>query len=184
MSKKTTELDNEYKPTPVNQESGLDKRPWLMDWLMEIGQDLAIINHCNEKLEYLAKDVENAETEDEIDKIAEKQTALYELKKTAYDGYNVKMTYIFNSVPGAVRDQRCLLKHGCNAITLAMEADDAMRNTVSEVNLRNAYRIFASAVSIALDIEFTDCVRCLYDGVKTASDEAVKTKTGFTMSIG
>lgn len=175
MSKKTTQ-DKTEEQTPTTSE--LDKRPWLMDWLMEIGQDLAIINHCNEKLEYISKDIANAETEEEVDELAKKMDAVYDLKEAAYDGYNIKMTFIFDSIPGAARDQRCVLKHGCNVITLAMEVDDAMHGTISEMNLRNAYRIFALSVSIALGFEFTDCIRCIYDGVKTASDKAVKSRLG------
>lgn len=176
MRKKKVELEK--------TQTQLDKRPWLMDWLFEMGQDLAIINHCNEKIEYLNVDIDNSESIEEIDNVAEKLQNYQELKRVAYDGYNEKMTYVFDSIDYADKENRCLLKHACNRITLAMEADDTLRSSVSEHNLRNAYKVFASAVSLALGIEYNSCIRCIYDGVKAASDEATKNKHGTVISIG
>lgn len=173
------------KTDSVEEESTIDKRPWLMDWLFEIGQDIAIINHCNEKIQYLQKDIANNEGDyAEIDKIAEKINALESIIETAYESYDVKMSYIFMTVPGAVPENRCLLKHGCYKITLAEETYASQRSAVSKQNLDLAFKTFVGSISMALGIEFKECMRCLYDGIKTASDEAGENKSGAIMSIG
>lgn len=159
----------------MQEENILDKRPWLMDYLMEIGQDMAIINHCCEKLQYLKKDLENAENEDAIDIIAKKQDHFYQVKEKAYDSYNLKMTEIFDIIPNSNKDCRCLLKHACFKVTLAMEGLDARpTNPVVQTNLDLAFDLFAMAVSLAIGIDFHDCVRCIYDGVKEVSEKNKK----------
>lgn len=140
-----------------------------MDWLFEIGHNMAIINHCYEKIQYLQKELETAD-DSRVTEIGDKINSLVEIRKLAYEAYDIEMSYIFDTIPDAERDNRCLLKHASTALVLAQETSDALDNSTGDVNLNKAFQLFAGIVSLAIGIEFNTCMRCIYDGVKSASE--------------
>lgn len=161
------------------ENTDIDKRPWLMDWLFEIGHDMAIINHCREKLQYLKKDLENAgEDEKAAAAVVDKIAHYHDIRDIAYQDYDILMSFLFESIPGSQPDNRCLLKHASTKLVLAQETADSLDNSVSDQNLDLSFKIFAMAVALAFGIEFTDCMRCLYDGVKSKSDAVQHPKSG------
>lgn len=158
----------------------LDKRPWLMDWLFEIGHNMAIINHCYEKIQYLQKDIENAGLdEDLIRDLTDKIAHYHKIRELAYEAYDTEMSYLFDTIPEAQKDCRCLLKHALLKLVLAQETADVLNNAVGDINLHKSFEVFAGVVSLALGIEFNTCIRCIYDGIKNRANEA-KTPTHST----
>lgn len=149
----------------------LDKRPWLMDALLEIGQDVAIATHTREKAQYLKAELNRLEDASKIGEITDKLAALNEIQRNTYDSYNTKMTFIVRQPE--TKDGRCLLKHASGKLTFAMELDDALDNPMSEENLNLAFEVFAGAVSFVLGAEFHSCLRCIYDGLNSASKSIV-----------
>lgn len=154
--------------------SELDKRPWLMDWLFGIGHDMAIINHCYEKIQYLNADLKNGNGK--VEEIVDRLNHYHEIRRLAYKAYDLKMSYIFDEIPEAHKDDRCLLKHGSTDLILAQETSDALDNGISDENLKAEFEIFAGIVSLALGIEFKTCMRCLYDGFKKTADKIINKK--------
>jgi hypothetical protein len=151
----------------------LDKRPWLMDWLFEIGHNMAIINHCYEKIQYLQKDIENAGLdEDLIRDLTDKIAHYHKIRELAYEAYDTEMSYLFDTIPEAQKDCRCLLKHASLKLVLAQETADVLNNAVGDINLHKSFEVFAGVVSLALGIEFNTCIRCIYDGIKNRANEA------------
>lgn len=155
-----------------SENKSLDKRPWLMDWLFQIGHNMAVINHCYEKIQYLSKEVENAGDDMElVTKLTNKIAAYHEIRAAAYSAYNLEMSYIFSAIPEAQKEDRCLLKHASTDLVLAQETSDSLNNSTGDINLNQVFKVFAGVVSLALDIEFNTCIRCIYDGVAERSLE-------------
>lgn len=88
------------------------------------------------------------------------------------------MSYIYEAIPEAKKDCRCLLKHTALKLVLAQETADALNNEIGDKNLNLAFKTFAGAVSLALGIEFKTCMRCIYDGVKQASEKGKEHNVG------
>lgn len=147
----------------------LDKRPWLMDALLEIGQDMAILTHTREKTQYLKAELNKLESSDQAGIIVDRISALEEIRKNTYASYDTKMSFITQQPDS--KDGRCLLKHASAKLTFAMELDDALDNPMSEDNLNLAFQVFAGAVSFVLGVEFHSCLRCIYDGMNAVSKE-------------
>lgn len=156
----------------INEASQLDKRPWVMDWLFEIGHNMAIINHCYEKIQYLTKDIQESQSDEEAQKLVEKLSNYHYLRELAYQDYDLQMTYLFDTIPESEKDNRCLLKHASTKLVMAQETTDSLNNSTSDRNLELSFKLFAGAVSLALGIDFHACLRCIYDGVKKASEQA------------
>ena len=157
--------------------SELDKRPWVMDWLFEIGHNMAIINHCYEKLQYLKKDIENAGLDDVlVQELTDKMAAYHEIRRLAYEYYDLEMSYLYEAIPEAQKDCRCLLKHASIKLVLAQETSDSLNNETGDMNLHKSFGIFAGIVALAFGIEFKTCMRCIYDGVKNRAEEVKKPK--------
>lgn len=159
----------------TQEEVGPGKRPWLMDALLYIGNCMAAITHIREKQQYLTAEIEDGGGEigsrvEKTDEIAN----LNNLRNEIYDGYNTVMSYIMDNVPGAKKEYRCLLKHTATMLVISMELGDAINNATSDSATNSAFSAFAGAVSLSLGIEFKTCIRCLYDGMKDASDNAKK----------
>ena len=176
MTKTTVKLDETTATTTTTtatpaSEDTLDKRPWLMDALLYIGNCMASITHIREKQQYLLADIESGtlENEDYIKK-ADELSHLNELHEQIYNGYNITMSFIMDSVPGAKKEYRCLLKHTSTMLTMALEMGDAVDNASIDDMVHSTFNAFAGAVSLALNIEFKSCIRCIYDGLKEASD--------------
>lgn len=147
----------------------LDKRPWLMDALLEIGQDVAMITHTREKYQYLEAELNALEDPSKINGIVDRMSALKEIQKNIYQSYDIKMSFITKEP--STKDGRCLLKHAAGKLTFAMEIDDSLDNSMSSDNLDLAFKVFAGAVSFVLGVEFKSCLRCIYDGMKATSDQ-------------
>lgn len=148
----------------------LDKRPWLMDALLFIGNCMASITHIREKQQYLLADLENGEIDEkDIAKAVEEINNLNTLRDEVYASYNAIMTFIMENVPGAKKEYRCLLKHTSTMLVIAIELGDAVDNGAIDETNKSAFNSFAGAVSLALGIEFKSCIRCIYDGIKQAS---------------
>ena len=155
----------------MEEQDKLDKRPWLMDALLYIGNCMASITHIREKQQYLIADLENGAVEEtKIAEVTEEIANLNELRNEVYAGYNSIMTFIMESVPNAKREYRCLLKHTSTMIVMAMELGDAVDDGVIDEMTKHTFNSFAGAVSLALGIEFKSCIRCIYDGIKQASE--------------
>lgn len=163
----------------TDNDGAIDKRPWLMDWLFEIGHTMAIINHCYEKLQYLKKDLENAgEDQQEADEIVDKTAHYHDIRDIAYEDYDLLMSYVFEAIPESSADARCLVKHAATKLVLAQETHDALTNDTAARNLDLSFKLFAMSVSLAFGIEFSDCMRCIYDGVKHVSEGVREAQKG------
>lgn len=169
MERKKVNLDD--NDTQIVDASQLDKRPWLMDALLYIGNCLASITHIREKQQYLLADLENGEIEEiDIAKIVEEINNLNTLHDEVYAGYNSIMTFIMENIPNAKKEYRCLLKHTSTMLVMAMELSDAIDDGAIDETNKSTFNAFAGAVSLALGIEFKNCIRCIYDGIKQASE--------------
>lgn len=152
------------------KEEQLDKRPWLMDALLYIGNSMAAITHIQEKKQYLLAEIETEEDTDIIQQKINEISNLNDLHDEIYDGYNSVMTHIMD-LPEAKKEYRCLLKHTSTNLIIAMELADAIDGADMDEPLRKAFNGFAGAVSLALGIEFKTCIRCIYDGLKDRSEK-------------
>lgn len=158
----------------IKKEGELDKRPWLMDALLYIGNCMAAITHIKEKQQYLIAEIENGDDDQPtIDKKTEEIANLNMLRSNVYAGYNTMMTYIMEHIPEAKKEYRCLLKHTSTMIVMALEIGDTLDNGDSDEVIKQSFNAFAGAVSLAIGIEFKSCIRCIYDGMKKTSDEAL-----------
>lgn len=148
-----------------------------MDSLLYIGNCMAAITHIKEKQQYLISEIENGDiTDAERDAKTEEISNLNTLREDTYSGYNTMMTYIMESIPNAKKEYRCLLKHASTMLVMSLEIGDSLDNGESDSVITDSFKSFAGTVSLALGIEFKNCIRCLYDGIKTASEKVSSKK--------
>lgn len=146
-----------------------DKRPWLMDALLEIGHNVADITHIREKEQYLQAELKNIDDPNKITEISDKLADLREIRQNVYKSYDLKASYICNQ--SETKEGRCMLKHAAAQLVFAMELDDSLDNSMSFENLNTEFDVFAGTVSFVLGIEFHSCLRCIFDGIKRVSEE-------------
>lgn len=163
---KEVNLDQKQKP-----QGQLDKRPWLMDALLYIGNCMASITHIREKQQYLLADIDNGVVaEEDLAKTVDEISNLNTLHDEVYSGYNTMMTFIMGKIPEAKKEYRCLLKHSSTMLIMAMELQDAVNDGEIDEMAKSTFNAFAGVVSLALGIEFKSCIRCIYDGIRQASE--------------
>lgn len=120
----------------------MNSRNWLVDLVHKIGEECALCDHLAEKL----------------DEPQSKQLYCATLELRRKD-----MLLLANSVKDPNFEHWCEFKHAVKAFTLAMECYDANPTEDMLKSVEASENILASAMSLFLGLEFSDCARCLYD---------------------
>ena len=151
------------------KEKSDEKRGWIFDQLMIVGQLEAAMGHNDEEVCNLYQEMDlNADKPEEITKIADKLNAIIEIVKATYPIRTDAQKQIFDAMNGDMH-QWCLIKHLATAYVTAGENYHARDcDPDAERVLTKTGEALAMACSLAFGFEPMSCLRCL--------DEAIKAK--------
>ena len=145
-----------------------NKRGWIFDQLMLVGQIEAGMCHNDEEICNLYSDMDNhADNPDEIQKIADRLNTNLELIKNDYSDRVDALNQVFDAVEGSDRHYYCQVKHRATRFVLAAENYHARGcNPEAEGNLVAAGKALATTCSLAFGFEPMQCLRCLDEALK------------------
>lgn len=149
---------------PANQ-----KRGWVMDQLMLVGQFEAAMGHIDERITDIWVQMEGLEDTDKLAKLSDELSALYETQRDLYNARVTAEQAIFDAFPESDRTKWCLVKHLAMAYSIASENFHARNcDANAESTLKDAAAALGRASGLALGFEPYGCLRCL--------DEAIQAK--------
>lgn len=155
----------------MEAQATVNRRGWVMDQLMLVGQLEAAMGHIDERITDLWIQLEGEEDTDAISKISNELSALYDTQRGLYDARVAAETAIFDAFPNADRTKWCLVKHLSMAYAIASEnfhARDCNEN--SEQTLRATSAALGEVTSLALGFEPYGCLRCLDEAIQGVGD--------------
>lgn len=145
------------------------KRGWIFDEIVKIGQLEAAMGHNDEQICNLYSDMENLEKPEDAQKIADELNTNYEIIRLDYDNRVDSLNAVFDAVPDSDRHYYCQVKHRAMMYVIAGENFHARGCTPeAEQSLVKAGKSLALTCSLAFGFEPMECLRCL--------DEALRSK--------
>lgn len=145
------------------KEDSNQKRGWIFDQLMIVGELEAAMNHNDEEICNLHQNIaDNPEDPDKIQKWADELNNNYEIIAIDYKNRVNALNQIFNAVEGSNRHYYCQLKHRAALFIMAAETYHARGGAPeAEEVLIEAGKSLALTCSVALGFEPFECLRCL-----------------------
>lgn len=148
------------------------KRGWVVDQIMLVGQLEAAMGHNDERLNDLQQQLENGVEEDMATKITDELSSLYEMQRELYDLRVEAQEGIFAAFPVVDHTKWCLVKHLACAFIIASENFHARGcSAESEQVMLKSASALGKAVSMALGFEPYGCLRCLGEAIAGVSNE-------------
>lgn len=145
------------------------KRGWIFDEIVKVGQLEAAMGHNDEQICNLYSDMDNLEKPEDAQKIADELNTNYEITRLDYGNRVDSLNGVFDAVPGSDRHYYCQVKHRATAYVIAGENFHARGCTPeAERSLVLAGKSLALTCSLAFGFEPMECLRCL--------DEALRSK--------
>lgn len=144
-----------------------EKRGWVFDQLMIVGQLEAAMGHNDEEICNLYTEMDNnADNPDEIAKITQKLSAIMDIIKSTYPTRVDAQKQIFDVMEGDMHSW-CLVKHLATAYVTAGENYHARNcDPDAERVLVKTGEALAMACSLAFGFEPMSCLRCLDETIK------------------
>lgn len=145
-----------------------EKRGWIFDQLMIVGQLEAAMCHNDEEVCNIYSDMDTfADDPDQIQKLADKLNANIELIKNDYLNRVDTLNQVFNAVKGSDRHYYCQVKHRSALFVMAAENYHARgADPEAEKTLVEAGKSLAMTCSLAFGFEPLQCLRCLDEALK------------------
>lgn len=152
----------------AEDQSFKQKRGWIFDEIVKVGQLEAAMGHNDEQICNLYSDMEGAETPEELEKIADELNVNYEIIRIDYRNRVDALNFIFDSVRGSDRHYYCQLKHRAMAYVIAGENFHATGcSPEAEKSLVAAGKSLALTCSLAFGFEPMQCLRCLDEALQS-----------------
>lgn len=143
-----------------------DKRGWVLDALVKVGQLEAAMNHNDEQISFLKERLESLDNPDEVVQIADEIARNEDLIKTDYQNRVAIMDELFNTFNGD-RHYYCQLKHRATAYVIACENFHSRDCTpAEEESMHRASQALAMTCSLAFGFAPFSCLRCLDEQLK------------------
>lgn len=145
-----------------------EKRGWIFDQLMLVGQLEAAMCHNDEEICNIYADMDTfADDPDQIQKLADKLSANMELIKGDYLNRVDALNQVFDAVEGSDRHYYCQVKHRSALYVMAAENYHARGcDAEAERILVEAGKALAATCSLAFGFEPMQCLRCLDEALK------------------
>lgn len=143
------------------------KRGWIFDAILQIGQIEAGMEHSDEQICNIYHDMsENNGDLDEITKLTEELADNRELLEIDYQDRVVLQNMVFDAIPDSNKHYWCRLKHAATAFAKAAENYHASKlHPEFEQHLVRAGQRLAIVCSRAFGMEVMDCLRCVSDSL-------------------
>ena len=164
----------ELKLVPIDNREDVDiqpqdqKRGWIFDELMKIGQLEAAMGHTDENVCNIYSDME--QYGDDIEFITKKGDELAsnnEIMQLDYDNRVECLNAVFDAVDGSDRHYYCAIKHRSTAFVIAAENWHARHgDPQAEQSLIKAGKSLALTCSLAFGFEPMSCLRCLDEALR------------------
>ena len=161
--KQVVDLDDQTGVEPDQQ-----KRGWIFDEIVKVGQLEAAMAHNDEQVCNLYSDMEEfGDDADRLSKIANELNVNYEITRLDYDNRVDSLNGIFNAIPNSDRHYYCQVKHRATVYAIAGENFHARGcSPEAERSLVAAGKALALTCSLAFGFEPMQCLRCLDEAMK------------------
>lgn len=148
------------------------KRGWVFDQLMIVGQLEAGMNHNDEEVCNIRTDMENHPDDQEfLEGKAEELMFNTQIVALDYENRVDTLNQIFDAVPGSNRHYYCQLKHRSAAFVQAAENYHARGcSAEAEETMVRLGKTLAMTCSLAFGFEPLQCLRCLDEAVQKTID--------------
>ena len=156
-------LDTQTGVEPTQQ-----KRGWIFDEIVKVGQLEAAMAHNDEQVCNLYSDMEEfGDDADKLSDIANELNVNYEITRLDYDNRVDSLNGIFNAIPNSNRHYYCQVKHRATVYAIAGENFHARHcDPEAERSLVAAGKALALTCSLAFGFEPMQCLRCLDEAMK------------------
>lgn len=151
----------------MEKEELKQKRGWVFDELMIVGQLEAGMNHNDEEICNLTTEMEDHPDDLEfLEEKADEINANVEILELDYRNRVDTLNQIFDAIPGSNRHYYCQLKHRATAFVQAAENYHARGcSEEAEQTMIKIGKTLALTCSIAFGFEPLSCLRCLDEAV-------------------